>query len=122
MRGWVSKLQGFVTVLAAVGFVALAGVGWLYWNGVQLRSEQAARAELAPLAAGQIPKVFAYDYQTVERSLTDAYTLLRPNTGRSSRTVPPTTSSRRPVSGKPGQRGRRGSTTAQRDRHRSWCS
>ncbi|MET0757615.1 MAG: mammalian cell entry protein [Mycobacterium sp.] len=79
MRGWVSKLQGFVTVLAAVGFVALAGVGgWLYWNRVQLRSEQAARAELAPLAAGQIPKVFAYDYQTVERSLTDAYTLLTP--------------------------------------------
>ena len=84
---------------------------------MQLRSEQAARAELAPLAAGQIPKVFAYDYQTVERSLTDAYTLSRPNTGRSSRTVPPTTSSRRPVSGggQPGQRGRRGSTTAQRD-------
>ena len=79
MRGWVSKLLGLVMVLAAIGFVALAGVGgWLYWNRVELRGEQAARAELAPLAADQIPKVFAYDYQTVERSLTDAYTLLTP--------------------------------------------
>ena len=79
MRGWVSKLLGLVMVLAAIGFVALAGVGgWLYWNRVELRGEQAARAVLVPLAADQIPKVFAYDYQTLERSLTDAYTLLTP--------------------------------------------
>ena len=101
MRGWVSKLLGLVAVLVAIGFVALAGVGgWLYWNRVELRSEQATRAELAPLAAKQIPKVFGYDYQTVERSLTDAYRCSPPSTGGSSRTGPPRTSSRRPGSGR----------------------
>ena len=79
MRGWVSRLLGLVAVLVAIGFVALAGVGgWLYWNRVELRTEEATRAELAPLAAKQIPEVFGYDYQTVERSLTDAYRLLTP--------------------------------------------
>ena len=79
MRGWVSRLLGLVAVLVATGFVALAGVGgWLYWNRVELRTEEATRAELAPLAAKQIPGVFGYDYQTVERSLTDAYRLLTP--------------------------------------------
>ncbi len=79
MRGWVSKLLGLVAVLVAIGFVGLAGVGgWLYWNRVELRTEQSTRDELAPLAAKQIPEVFGYDYQTVERSLTDAYRLLTP--------------------------------------------
>ena len=42
MRGWVSKLLGLVAVLVATGFVALAGVGgWLYWNRVELRTEEA---------------------------------------------------------------------------------
>jgi Mce-associated membrane protein len=73
------KLVGAVTVLLALGFVALAGVGgWLYWNRVELRGEQTARAELAPLAAKQIPQVFGYDYQTVERSLNEVYPLLTP--------------------------------------------
>ena len=45
---------------------------------MELRTEEATRAELAPLAAKQIPGVFGYDYQTVERSLTDAYRLLTP--------------------------------------------
>ena len=80
MRGWVSKLLGLVAILVAIAFVGLAGVGgWLYWNRVELRGEQTARAELAPLAAEQIPQVFGYDYQTVERSLTDAYSLLTPD-------------------------------------------
>ena len=80
MRGWPGKLTGMLTVLFAAAFVALAGVGgWLYWNRVELRGEQAARAELAPLAAEQIPKVFGYDYQTVERSLIEAYPLLAPD-------------------------------------------
>ena len=35
-------------------------------------------ASRAGLAAKQIPGVFGYDYQTVERSLTDAYRLLTP--------------------------------------------
>src|SRR5919106_5588673 len=77
MRG--SKLVGALTVLLAMGLVALSGVGgWLYWNRVEIRGEQATRAEVAPLAEKQIPEVFAYDYQTVERSLTDAYSLLTP--------------------------------------------
>lgn len=80
MRGWVPRLVGLVAALLAVGFVGLAAVGaWLYWGRVELRADQTTRAELGPLAAKQIPEVFGYDYQTVERSLTDAYTLLTPD-------------------------------------------
>jgi Mce-associated membrane protein len=61
-------------------FVGLAAVGgWLYWQRVETRGEQAAREELGPLAQKQIPTVFNYDYKTVERSLTDAYNLLTPD-------------------------------------------
>jgi len=80
MRGSAAKLAGLVAVVLAVGFVALAAMsGWLYWNRVELRAEESTRAELAPLAAEQIPVVFGYDYQTVERSLTDAYQMLTPD-------------------------------------------
>lgn len=79
MRNWLAKLLGTVTILLAMGFVALAGVGgWLYWNRVELRGEQATRDELTPLATRQIPQVFGYDYQTVERSLNEVYPLLTP--------------------------------------------
>jgi Mce-associated membrane protein len=75
----VAKLLGTLTILLAMGFVALAGVGgWLYWNRVELRGEQATRDELTPLAAKQISQVFGYDYQTVERSLNEVYPLLTP--------------------------------------------
>jgi Mce-associated membrane protein len=68
-----------LTVLLAVTFVGLAGVGgWLYWHRVEQRGEQSARDELGPLAQKQIPAVFDYDYKTVERSLTDAYGMLTP--------------------------------------------
>jgi Mce-associated membrane protein len=78
MRG--SKLVGALTVLLAIGLVALSGMGgWLYWNRVEMRGEQATRAELAPLAAKQIPQVFGYDYQTVERNLNEVYPLLTPD-------------------------------------------
>jgi Mce-associated membrane protein len=78
MRG--SKLVGALTVLLAMGLVALSGMGgWLYWNRVEIRGEQATRAELAPLAAKQIPQVFGYDYQTVERNLNEVYPLLTPD-------------------------------------------
>jgi Mce-associated membrane protein len=80
MSARAAKLVGALAALLAVGFVALAGVGgWLYWNRVEINGEQAARAELAPLAAQQIPKVFGYDYQTVERSLNEIYPLLTPS-------------------------------------------
>ncbi|MCW2624509.1 mammalian cell entry protein [Mycobacterium sp.] len=79
MRKWATRLVGLVAVLLVAGFVALAGAGgWLYWNRFEMRADQSARAEVGPLAAKQIPEVFGYDYQTVERSLTDAYTLLTP--------------------------------------------
>jgi Mce-associated membrane protein len=80
MRGSPIRVAGFLSALLALGVVALAGVGgWLYWNRVELRGEQTTRAELAPLVAEQIPTVFGYDYQTVERSLNDAYPLLTPD-------------------------------------------
>lgn len=74
-----SKLTGLVIGLLAVVFVAFAGIGGsLYWNRVLLRGQEATRAELPAVAAEQIPKVFGYDYQTVERSLTETYPLLAP--------------------------------------------
>jgi len=80
MRNWVAKLLGTVTILLAMGFVAVAGVGgWLYWNRTELRGEQVTRDEVPPLAAKQIPRVFGYDYQTVERSLNEVYPLLTPD-------------------------------------------
>jgi Mce-associated membrane protein len=80
MRRLTTWLVAVLTALVVAGIVALAGIGGsLYWNRVEMRDAQITRAELAPLAADQIPKVFGYDYQTVERSLTDAYTLLTPD-------------------------------------------
>jgi Mce-associated membrane protein len=74
-----ARLVGAVIVLLSVAFVGGGALGgWLYWDGVQLRGEQSARAELPPLAVEQIPRVFGYDYQTVEGSLTDVYPLLTP--------------------------------------------
>ncbi|MGH3521230.1 MAG: mammalian cell entry protein [Mycobacterium sp.] len=68
-----------VVSLLTTAFVGLAAAGgWFYWDRVQTRGEQSARALLAPLAAKEIPAVFGYDYQTVERSLNDAYPLLTP--------------------------------------------
>ncbi len=79
-RTGLAALVGTLAVLLAVALVGLgAAGGWLYWNGVELRGEQAARQELAPLAQQQIPQVFGYDYQTVERSLGDVYPLLTPS-------------------------------------------
>jgi Mce-associated membrane protein len=68
-----------VVSLLTTAFIGLAAVGgWCYWDRVETRGEQAARAVLPPLAAKQIPRVLGYDYQTVERSLNDAYPLLTP--------------------------------------------
>jgi Mce-associated membrane protein len=73
-------LVGAIAVLMTAAFVGLAAVGgWLYWQRVETRGEQAARDELGPLAQKQIPAVFNYDYKTVERSLTDAYNMLTPD-------------------------------------------
>jgi Mce-associated membrane protein len=75
MRWFVNGIAG----LMAAAFVGLAAVGGaLYWQRTETRGEQAARDELAPLAQKQIPAVFNYDYKTVERNLTDAYSMLTP--------------------------------------------
>ena len=80
MRSWVARLFATVTIVLAVGFVAIASVGgWLYWHRVELRGEQLAREQLGSLAVQQIPKVFGYDYQTVERSLNEVYPMLTPD-------------------------------------------
>lgn len=80
MRAWRTRLVGALVVVLAVGFVGLAAYGGgLYWDRVELRGAQAAREQVAPLAAEQIPRVFGYDYQTVERSLTEVYPLLTPD-------------------------------------------
>lgn len=79
MGKWSTRLATLVGTLCAVAFVALAALGgWLYWERVEIRGAQDARAALEPLAAVQVPQVFSYDYQTVERSLTEASTMLAP--------------------------------------------
>jgi Mce-associated membrane protein len=71
-------IAAVVSVLTTT-FVGLAAAGgWFYWERVQTRGEQSARAELPPLAKKEIPEVFAYDYQTVERSMSAAYPMLTP--------------------------------------------
>jgi Mce-associated membrane protein len=79
MTARTAKLVGALSILLACGFVALAGVGgWFYSNQVEIQGVQDARTTLAEKAKEQIPKVFGYDYQTVERSLTDIYPYLTP--------------------------------------------
>src|ERR1700754_61526 len=79
MPSWVARWVAGLTTLLAMVFVALACIGGsLYWNRVEIRGEQATSADLVPLAKEQIPKVFGYDYQTVERTLDDVYPLLTP--------------------------------------------
>jgi Mce-associated membrane protein len=73
---WLIAVAGSLLVVTFVGLSA--AVGWFYWDRVQTHGEEAARAILPKLAAEEIPEVFAYDYQTVERSLSDAYPLLTP--------------------------------------------
>jgi Mce-associated membrane protein len=80
MRRRTAWFLASLSVIVVAGIVALAAIGGgLYWDRVQTAAQQSTRAELAPLAAEQIPKVFGYDYQTVEGSLTDAYNLLTPD-------------------------------------------
>jgi Mce-associated membrane protein len=84
-------LLGALIALLALAFVGgSAFAGTLFWNHEVQAAEQAARLELGPcvdgrtppscnLAAQQIPKVFGYDYQTVERSLNEVYPMLTPS-------------------------------------------
>ncbi|AKN16058.1 hypothetical protein MHAE_17428 [Mycobacterium haemophilum DSM 44634] len=74
---WLNAVTCSVLVAVIVGLSAAGG--WFYWERVQTGGEESARAVLPELAAKEIPEVFAYDYQTVERSLTAAYPLLTPD-------------------------------------------
>jgi Mce-associated membrane protein len=68
-----------VISLLVTAFVGLSAVGgWFYWDRVETRGEDSARATLPPLAAREIPHVLGYDYQTVERSMDDVYPQLTP--------------------------------------------
>ena len=67
-------------IILAAALIALGGMGGtLYWNRVERVGEQQARTELPQLAAQQIPIILGFDYQTIERSRTDAYNLLAPD-------------------------------------------
>jgi Mce-associated membrane protein len=80
MGRWGARLVLVVGIVLAVGFVALGGIGGsLYWNRVERVGEEQARAQLPELAAQQIPVILGFDYQTIERSRTDAYLLLTPD-------------------------------------------
>lgn len=73
------RMLGTAAAALCVAFVGLGATGgWLYWDRVEWNGEQAARAELPALAAEEMPKVLGYDYQTVERSLTETYPLFTP--------------------------------------------
>lgn len=77
MRRWLIAIAGTILVVSFIGLSAAGGA--FYWNRVQTRGEEAARSELPKLAKDEIPQVFAYDYQTVERSLSAAYPFLTPD-------------------------------------------
>jgi Mce-associated membrane protein len=76
-RWWLIAVAGCLSVACIVGLSAAGG--WFYWSRVQTRGEQSARAVLPQLTAKEIPEVFGYDYQTVERSLADVYPMLTPD-------------------------------------------
>jgi len=79
MKWWrrLAVVVGCLLLSTVVGLSAAGG--WFYWDRVELRAQQMARTALSHQAADDIPKVFAYDYQTVERSLAAAYPLLTPD-------------------------------------------
>lgn len=73
---WLVAVVGGSLVAAVVGLSAAGG--WFYWDRVQARGGESARSVLPQLAAREIPQIFGYDYQTVERSLGEVYPLLAP--------------------------------------------
>ncbi len=77
MSRWTTRLLALVGVLAALGAIALAaGSGSLYWQHVESAAAKRTSDTLPALATEQIPLIFGYDYQTVERSLDAAARLL----------------------------------------------
>jgi Mce-associated membrane protein len=77
MSRFAARLVALLGVLSAVGIIALAGIGgYVYWSRVESSAETQTRAVLPQLASEQLPRIFGYDYQTVERSLGEVYPLL----------------------------------------------
>jgi Mce-associated membrane protein len=80
MSRWTARLLALVGVLAALGAIALAAAGGsLYWQHVEIAAAKRTSETLPALATEQIPLIFGYDYQTVERSLDTAAQLLTPD-------------------------------------------
>jgi Mce-associated membrane protein len=75
MRWLIAAVVSLLTT-AVIGLAAAGG--WFYWDRVQTRGEQAARAVLPKLAKDEIPQVFGYDFQTVATTLSEAYPMLTP--------------------------------------------
>ena len=73
---WLFIVAAGVAIALVVGLSAVGG--WFYWDRTEARGAQAAREVLPKLAEKEIPQVFGYDFQTVERTLTDAFPLLTP--------------------------------------------
>lgn len=78
MPTWTTKLFLTLGVLGSLLLVVpLAGLGGaLFWDREAARAEAQTREALPSLAIQQVPLIFGYDYQTVERSLDDAALLL----------------------------------------------
>jgi Mce-associated membrane protein len=76
MRWLIAAVVSLLTT-AVIGLAAAGG--WFYWDRVQTRGEQAARAVLPKLAKDEIPQVFGYDFQTVATTLSEAYPMLTPD-------------------------------------------
>ncbi|MUL44376.1 tetratricopeptide repeat protein [Mycobacterium sp. CBMA293] len=70
------SLLGAVLALAVVGLGAAGG--WQYWNHVQLNGEQQTAAELPDLAKAEIPQILGYEFSSVQRTTTQALTLMTP--------------------------------------------
>jgi Mce-associated membrane protein len=69
-----NRVVTLLAVVVALAVVGLSGLGgYMYWNRVESNAEAQARDELPRLASDQLPHIFGYDYQTVERSLGDVY-------------------------------------------------
>lgn len=69
-------LCGALLAAAVVGLAAFGGVG--YWNHVELTGQQQTAAALPDLAKDAIPKILGYDFQSIERTSTEALKLMTP--------------------------------------------
>ncbi len=115
-RGW-QLMRARLRQLAVAGVLARPGSRWprvrggaVLGPGADPRARQAAAPSCRRWPSMQIPQVFGYDYQTVERSLTEAATLLTPDYRarvRGPRDPRHHPAGPRTPGGQPGSRGRR---------------